>query len=439
MNHRLPPALVVLAACLVAAGSAAQQRGGDVAGVVRESGGSPLSGVGVTLSGETLLVSRSTSTTRAGRFWFADVPPGQYRLRAETSGVQWADREVVVVVGSRVELVLVPGERRAGIVRVPSGAAPGSAAPGATFTRIELDRLPTGRDPWAFIDLTPGVLAAEVLPGGALGRTQPRWASRGSTADSLWSVDSATWTDLLAGESMLDYDFDTIDQLRVQTAGHDASIQAAGTNVSIVTRGGGNRFRGSARWNWSGSALESGNLTGVQRQSRIDAGDPLVSAHEAGAEAGGPIRRSRAWFFVALSITRAEHGLFGLSMDPNADAYDVGNLHRQVTGLANTQVRVDLRAGSSQTLTLVALAARRTQNPFSAAPTAAPESWYRLHGTAPAARMSHDAVFGRLLLDSQVSFADGGRVWDFQTPDQADIQPAMDMPTLGLSRFEPAR
>src|SRR5689334_3403775 len=69
---------------------------GSVSGVVRGSDGAPVPGVLVTASGPMLPAGRSATTAADGSFSILRLPPGEYTVTAELSGMGNVKRPAVV-------------------------------------------------------------------------------------------------------------------------------------------------------------------------------------------------------------------------------------------------------------------------------------------------------------------------------------------------------
>ncbi|MFB3855520.1 MAG: TonB-dependent copper receptor [Vicinamibacterales bacterium] len=117
--------LIALAAVFTASVVAsAQPSSGTITGVVTDSSGSIVPGAVVDLVdaastiGQPILL-RSTHSDERGRYAFASVPPGRYRVSASLPGFDTAVRVSVPVVSGRetvVDVVLAPGRQETTIV-----------------------------------------------------------------------------------------------------------------------------------------------------------------------------------------------------------------------------------------------------------------------------------------------------------------------------------
>ena len=116
---------------------------------------------------------------------------------------------------------------------------------GATFTADILEKIPTARDPWQIIDMTPGVQAGLNVGGSSSGQ-QVGLNSRGTRANVQWNLEGGSITDLSSNSSPAYFNFDSFEQIQVTNGGGDVSVQSCGLSINLVTKSGSNVFKGSA-------------------------------------------------------------------------------------------------------------------------------------------------------------------------------------------------
>jgi len=152
-----PRFLAVIAAALLisllAVSGFAQFQTGNIYGKVVAKDGSALPGVTVTLSG----VGAATTTVAdaQGNFRFLSLAPGSYTLKAELAGYGTSTRSGISVnVGrnSDVNLTLNPSVSESITVTAEAPLLDvRKAGDGANVTRVELEKVPASRDPWAVL------------------------------------------------------------------------------------------------------------------------------------------------------------------------------------------------------------------------------------------------------------------------------------------------
>jgi hypothetical protein len=285
---------------------AAQTPGGNITGSVRDQQGAAVPGSEVTVRGSDATF-RFTSTGE-GAFRFLDLPPGHYQLAATLSGFRAATRDVIVAVGKTVDASLelrVAAVTESVTVSAPSPILdPTATGTSTTFSRDELTKIPTSRDPFSVLRSVPGVLLDRVNIGGNETGQAPSVVSKGTRPqDTVWSLDGIVITDMAAaGLPPTYFNFDNFEEIQVSTAGQDIVQQTGGVGINLVTKRGTNQFHGAFRGYFANDALEASNVP-TELQSTVT---PATADHNRqisdwGGEFGGPIRADRAWFYTSYS------------------------------------------------------------------------------------------------------------------------------------------
>ena len=171
---------------------------------------------------------------------------------------------------------------------------------GATVTQVEMQSIPTARDPWVVLSSVPGVMVDRVNVGGNESGQQSGFVSKGTGDDNaVWNVDGVTITDMGAiGASPAYYDFDSFEEMQISTGGTDLTAATAGVQLNMVTKRGTNDVHGSARTYLADDDWESKNLPDeAKAQGRIGGGNSIDEVLDYGVEVGGPIVRDRVWLW----------------------------------------------------------------------------------------------------------------------------------------------
>jgi hypothetical protein len=303
---------LIFALLIFALSLSAQIRTGEIRGKVVSKEGLPLSGVKITLS-RPQAADEKAVTGRSGIFRFPAVFPGSdYSLKAELLDFKTVDRAgVVVALGGRVsaDFVLEPGKPGELVkVTTPTPSIDRTRfTAGASFGWTELQTLPTARDPWVIVQLVPGVMIDRENVGGNESSEQSHFVTRGDNSDgmdSTWVVDGIDVTDPVdLGLSDVNYDFDAIDLISVTTGGAaDVTQQTGGIAVNILTRRGGNKIAGTARFFLTDHAFQSDNLTTALRSQGVPNTNKIQQIRDFGASVGGPLFKDRLWFWLAYGV-----------------------------------------------------------------------------------------------------------------------------------------
>src|SRR5947209_8029872 len=237
---------------LIAVSGFAQSQTGNIYGKTQAKDGSVLPGVTVSLTG--VGAPQTFVTDSTGSFRFLNLSPGSYNIKAELAGFGTSSRNGVTVnIGRNADVTMTLNPAAAESITVTAEAPlldVRKAGTGADVTKVELERVPSGRDPWVILQQTPGVLIDRVNVGGNESGQQSSYVGKGTTSDqSTWNVDGVNITDVGAlGSSPTYYDFDSFEEMQITTGGVDPRIQTPGVQLNMVTKRGTNDIKGSARY-----------------------------------------------------------------------------------------------------------------------------------------------------------------------------------------------
>jgi len=293
--------LVVLLAFSVSA----QTTSGSIFGTVAQSDGAPLPGVSVTLTG--VGAPQTQVTDAQGRFRFINLSPGTYALAAELAGFGTAARSGVTVnIGRNSEVAMQLNASVSQTITVTAEAPlldVRRTGTGATLTEVELEQVPTARDPWVILQQVPGVAMDRINIGGNESGQQSQFVSKGITADeATYSVDGVNTTDMIAtGGSSAYYDFGSFEEIQVTTGGTDPRVQTPGAQINMVTKRGTNDFSGSARYYMTPGDYQAEASVPDEASAYLKRTDEIDDITELGGDVGGPIIRDRLWLWAAYA------------------------------------------------------------------------------------------------------------------------------------------
>jgi hypothetical protein len=312
-------ALALLAASLFVFPSllSAQSATSSLHGTISDPKGLVVAGANVTLSNAATGFSRTTQTNGEGVYQFLEVPPATYVLTVDASGFGKMKREnVVLQVSSPATLSLTLQIHGGSEVVDVSGEAPmvntTDATLGNNFNARQLTDLPSeGRDPVAILSLQPGVTYI-----GNTTNDQQNSDSRGGAVNGARSdqtnitLDGLDDNDQLEGyafEGAMRTTLDSLQEFRVTTGNYDAdSGRSSGAQVNLVTKSGTNKFHGSAYEYYRPNFTVANDW--FNKQAELEAGQPnvpgFVLRNTFGGTVGGPIKKDRAFFFIAYEGQR---------------------------------------------------------------------------------------------------------------------------------------
>ena len=288
--------LVVVLACACAF---AQQITGSIRGAISDPSGAVVQNATVTARQVETGLTRSTTSDSTGNFVILELPVGHYHLEVAAKGFrtylqdgislnvnQNANVPVRLAVGTEGEKVQVQAD--AELIQ------PTVTSMGQVVQEQEILDLPlNGRNFSQLGTLQPGVMpltAGLAEAGGSLRAGQP-YAVNGQRPESNnFLIDGANNFNGVDGGFVLVPPIDAIEEFRIIT--HNANAEfgtSLGSTTNIITRSGTNHFHGAL---WEFLRNDAFDSTGYLAPSK----EPLKQ-NQFGGSIGGPIRRSKTFFF----------------------------------------------------------------------------------------------------------------------------------------------
>ena len=299
----------------------AQEPGtGRINGSVYDPSGLPVAGTHVVIVNESTRAQRAVDTTTEGLFTVSLLSPGTYTVIVHQVGFEERQaRAVIVGVGETSSLVVTLSIAKAGTsVQVTAQTEllqRQSATLGRTVDDTAVQALPLAtRNFTQILSLSPGVVVS--LPNAtALGAGTQNVTDAGNktTANNIQfnGIDANNLSENSARNDVEEVGVaipapDTIQEFKVQTANYDASYgRGTGANVDLVSKTGTNAFHGTV-WEFLRNDIFNANtfFSKLNGQAR-----PVLKQNQFGASFGGPIFRSRLFFFGAYQGLRSSNGL----------------------------------------------------------------------------------------------------------------------------------
>ena len=345
--HRLTRAVTVIllfTALSLATFVQGQSSTTSLRGIVSDPQDAVLPDATVTLSNPSTGFSESKKTDRDGVYQFLQLPPGTYTLTVTKAGfttLKEDNLQLLVNVPATSNLSMrIKGE--ASVVEVTStGVQVNSqdATIGNAFGTSQIAALPfEGRDPTQILSLQPGVTFV-----GAQTNAQQDNDSRGGSVSGARSdqtnitLDGIDDNDQVKGyafEGALRSTLDSLQEFRVTTSNSNADEgRSSGAQVSLVTKGGTNSFHGTA-YEYNRNNVGYAN-DWFNKQAESESGLPNVPGqlirNTFGATVGGPIRKDRAFFFLAYEGQRTRENAQVTRVVPS-DSLRTGIMSYDCTG-----------------------------------------------------------------------------------------------------------
>jgi Carboxypeptidase regulatory-like domain/TonB-dependent Receptor Plug Domain len=452
---------IVLTLAAIVATSAlasAQQQTGEIFGRAGDQSGGALPGVTVTLTASHLLRPLTAITSETGSYQFPRLGIGTYTVKFELTGFKTVVNEGIQVtvgfsaqvnaqlgIASVEETVTVTGESPVVDVR--------NTGTKQTFTNELLQSIPSARDPWVILQQTAGIAMDRENIGGNMSGQQSNYVSRGGNpTNNKWSLDGVDITDMSAtGASPSYYDFDAFEEMTINTGGVDVTQQTGGVGINLVTKSGSDRFRGSTRFYQTPENTESQNITDALRSQGASSGNPIQDIKDYGIEAGGPLKRGRAWVWASYGKQDIKVGVIGfykptdlcqsfkttaVALAHSIDAVN-GCLNTDLTVLQTTNLKAEILAFKGNRVSLFNNFAKKERNargasdlnpietttPQGAVPATFGKHWWNT-GPNPTYKFGDQwVVSDRLLLDVQYAHVGNNFTLGFNSPELRDVQP----------------
>jgi Carboxypeptidase regulatory-like domain len=308
---------VLVTISVITAGLDAQSHRGMIRGRVEDASGAVVAGAVVTATNDATNETRATSTSDAGAFAIAELPPGTWRVEITAPGHKTHVQTLTLEVNQ---------ERRAD-ARLEVGALTDRVEVTAPLADIRRDSPAVGTivenrqildmplDGRNFLELTllaPGAVPAAPGSAGSV-RGDFSFSVNGGREDfNSFLLDGADNVDPKLNTTGVRPPVDAIREFEVVTSTPEASHgRQAASQVSVVLKSGTNQVQGTAYTFVRNGALDATNYFAPRAEP-----DPEYQRTQAGFSLGGPIVRDRTFFFADYEGTRADEGITRITTVP---------------------------------------------------------------------------------------------------------------------------
>ncbi|HWI16490.1 MAG TPA: carboxypeptidase regulatory-like domain-containing protein [Vicinamibacterales bacterium] len=422
-------------AVLFVPGMARAQTSGEIFGRITDSSGAVMPGVTVTLTGPALITPQTTVSLESGAYRFPSIPIGLYSVKFEIPGFRSLIRENVrVETGFNAEINASLAVSTVEETVTVSAAGPvvdtRSTTTGQVFTREMLERIPSARDPWVMMEQTPGIIMSGQNVGGNQSGQQNTFIAHGTGNNEVWNLDGGNVTDQPSSSSSMYYDFDSFEEIQIQTGGSDASVQSSGVSINLVTRSGGNTFRGTSRLFAVDDNFQDSNISPELRAQGAGSGNPIRNIRDYGGEFGGPIKRNRAWFWGAVGHQDIRVGVIGF-VRPGGDPNNADDLVEDLTTVVAYNAKLQYQWTRGHKSTFLYNFNEKSRNARGAGPFNPPETAFRQIAPQNLFKGSHQWIGSdRFSIEAQaMTMPDGGFTLALQDPSLLDVQASFDIAT----------
>ena len=352
--------------------ASAQELTGTIEGTIADPQGAVVPGVEVTIQSRaatsggtgTTGFRRVVTTDQNGFFRVQQVPPGFYTVTTSAAagfGTATVNNvEVVLGKATPVKIALTAGGQNV-VVDVTADAIaidPTDSKIQTNITQRTAELLPKGTNFTSLLTVSPAV-RNEPLSGGFQ-------VDGASGSENTFIIDGQEVTNFRTGvlNTNNNIPFQFVQEVQVKSSGFEAEFGGAtGGVINVVTRGGGNDFRGEFGADFRVSALQ-GAPRQVLRQT--DFGSTSIAEYytpvkDGGtdffpfATLGGPIIKDKAWFFGSYApqylVTERTISLYGTDLNPATRKIVSTNTYRQKQTNEYAFGRIDLQPFTKLRLT----------------------------------------------------------------------------------------
>jgi hypothetical protein len=363
-NFRCLVAMVLVLVCLVPVRG--QALTGDILGTVRDSSGAVVPGVLVTLTQVATNVKSTATTDTEGNYSFSALKPDHYSLEVSKANFEKTvipDIELLVAQRQRLDIALRVGATSQRI-EVSAGAAEllesQTSEVGQVIEEKPIEELPlNGRDFIQLATLAPGVypVAGAFSCSSAGYGTGVKQGAASFTAfglresDVSYLIDGIETRGARYGNATIRPSVDAIQEFKMQTEDYGADNGRSSIIVNIALKSGTNSIHGSGFEFLRNSALDANNFFLNEAGLR----NPGFQQNDFGGSIGGPVRRSKTFFFGAYEGIRSLQALPLIGLYPSA-AQLGGNLADDSTGTGifpTTSAFCQANAGSTKCLNVI--------------------------------------------------------------------------------------
>jgi outer membrane receptor protein involved in Fe transport len=285
------------------------QTTGAIEGVVTDPQGGVLPNATITVSGANLIRPQTTQTDDSGRFTVLNLPPGKYTVTVgATAGFAETVRNDVEVNLSKTSTadvqVNIAGQTNTVTITDTAGAAVDVNAntTGTNVSTEQFSNFPTQRTVQSLYTIAPTVARSGLRD--ASGRDRDPSVAGSSGPENNYILDGVNTTDPAFGGSGANLPFEFVQEVEIKTGAYGAEYgKATGGIFNVITKSGGNDFRGDA----FGYFTTKGLVRDTKNFPFTGSAPFGFSEIDAGFDIGGPIAKDKLWFFAAFNPQRREN------------------------------------------------------------------------------------------------------------------------------------
>src|SRR5262245_3669822 len=329
MKRSISTAIACLLAMLISSMPADGQNDGRFTGAVLDSSGASVAGADVTAKNERTGEVRTVKSNEKGVFVIANLKPATYTLRAvfgQFTPLEITGLQLVAGQEFAIDLNMNPAgvSEEVRVVDTATAIDLSSARIGVNVGEKEINALPlNGRQMSQLMLQSPGSVNIGQGTWADIrfsGRANQQNAVRfdGIEASGIIDASPGQANGELATPFKLQASLENVQECRVEANNYPAeSGTGTGGQINVVTKSGGNSFRGSVFEYFRDEGMDSPNyfekLNGFPKAN--------LGLNQFGGSIGGPIKKDRIFFFASYEGYRVDAGINLIEYVPSEAAW----------------------------------------------------------------------------------------------------------------------
>src|ERR1700730_4738165 len=314
--------ILALSVFLFSCVSAWAGAGGSISGTVKDHSGAVIPNVTVIVRNVDTSVERSSNSNGDGLYAFSAIPVGQYEIAVNHTGFKPYKRTGLIIdvdKALKVDVTLDIGEQSEQVTVLDTAvhidiesAEMGEVVAGKVMTAVALN----GRSYTDLLALQPGIVpmstqepdsivmagaSVAIAPSGGLNPGNQSISGQREDANGFLINGGDVKEEMNGGTSIVP-NLDSIAEFRILTNNFDAEYgNYSGGIVNVITKSGTNDLHGTAFEFLRNTALDAKNFFSPERG--------FYRQNQLGGTFGGPIHRSKGFFFADYQGTRTNQGI----------------------------------------------------------------------------------------------------------------------------------
>ncbi len=300
--------IALLGHCLSDNLNAQTTTSGGLTGVVTDPSHAVIPGAGVEIRNDDKGTLQLAKTDRDGVYRFFFLSPSRYTLTVSHNGFREVSQEVNVLLGPPGTLNITLEITTQSTTLKVTGESPVLQAENGdvstTMNQMQISEVPNpGNDLTYVVQTAPGAIMNTDSSLNSLGNFSILGMPGNSyhyTLDGMTDNENGNNSTLSSALGLV-LGLNQIQEATVLSTGYSGQFGgAAGGNINFITKSGTNVYHGNAQYYWNGRALNANdwfnNANGIAR--------PFDIANQWAGSLGGPIRKSKLFFFLDVEGLR---------------------------------------------------------------------------------------------------------------------------------------